>query len=74
MLKDINIDKTLTELHEHMTETGVLDNHIYILIKSVTRNYIKIRMHHMAKEANQTRIKNERIRQKMNKLILFKNQ
>ena len=74
MLEDIEVNNTFVELHEHMRETGVTDNHVFLLIKSVTRNYLKIRMHQIAKEANQTRIKNERIRKKINKLVLFKNQ
>ena len=59
VLEDININTTFRDLDGHMTETGVTENHVFLLIKSVTRNYLKIKMHHMAKEANQSRMKNE---------------
>ena len=74
VLEDIDINTTFSDLYGHMTETGVTENHVFLLIKSVTRNYLKIRMHHMAKEANQSRMKNDRVRKIMNKLVLFKNQ
>ena len=74
VLEDIPLDKTFAELDGHMTETGVTDNHVFLLIKSETRNYLKIRMHHLAKEANQTRIKNDRVRKWMNRLVVNKNQ
>ena len=74
VLQDLDIGQTFAELHEHMRDTGTTDNHVLILIKSVARSYIKIRMHHLAKEANETRIKDDRIHKKINKTILFKNQ
>ena len=74
VLEDIPLGKTFADLDEHMTETGVTDNHVYLLIKSLTRNYFKIRMHHLAKEANQTRIKNDNVRKWMNRLVVNKNQ
>ena len=68
--------KTFIDLNDHMKESGVLDmdNHVLLLIKSLSRNFLKIRMHHVAKEFNQSMIKNNRVRKKFNKLVLFKNQ
>ena len=74
VLEDVDVDNTFVELHEHMRDSGVVDNHVYLLIKSVARNYLKIRMHHMAREANEMRIKNDRIRNMMHRLVVNKNQ
>ena len=50
---DLPMQNTFSDLQEHMTETGVLDNHVVLLIKAVIKNYVKISMHHIAKENNQ---------------------
>ena len=57
-----------------MQDSGVVDNHVYLVIESVARNYSKTRMHHMAREANETRMKNDRIRNMMHRLLVKKNQ
>ena len=74
VLADTPLDSAFTDIHFHMRETGVTDNHVYLLIKAVTRNYLRIRMHHLAKEYNQNLLKHNRVRKKLSKLILFKNQ
>ena len=74
VLQDLDSEKTFPELRDHMTDTAVTENHVFLLIKSIARNYIKIRMHHLAKEFNNNTVKNGRVRKRMRKLILFKNQ
>ena len=74
VLKQVGDDDIFPELTEHMVEQTVTDNHLFLLIKSVSRSYIKIRMHHVAKEANEALLKNDKVRKKMSKLILFKHQ
>ena len=73
VLEDIP-KNTFRDLQDHMTETGVTDNHVFPLIKAVARSYLKIRMHHIGKEFNQLTMKNARCRKKLSKLVLFKNQ
>ena len=61
------------ELKDHMLETAVMDNHVFKLIKNVTRIYCKVRMHHLAKTYS-TKETGEQIREKLTKVIHFKNQ
>ena len=74
VLADIPLEKTFPDTHYHMSESGVTDNHIYILIKAVARSFLKIRMHHLVKQYNETMLKHGRVRKRLSKLILFKNQ
>ena len=57
-----------------MTETGVTDNHVYLLIKAVAGNFLKIRILIIVKEFNDNMLKHDRVRKKLFKLISFKNQ
>lgn len=66
-------NKVFGSLGEHMLDTQPENNHIFALIKAVTRAYIKIRMHHLVKEHN-AQITGKYIRKVMHKLVLFKNQ
>ena len=50
VLEDITLAKTFPELHQHMLDTAVQDNHVFQLIKIVSRNYSKIRMYRLGKE------------------------
>ena len=74
VMMDLPMETTFSDLQEHMTETGVLDNHVVLLIKAVIKNYVKIRMHHLAKENNQARMKNERCRKHYSRLVVQKHQ
>ena len=66
------MDNTFPDIHYHISQTGVTDNHVFLLIKAVTRNYLKIRLHHIAKDKNM--LKHDRVRKMLSELILFKNQ
>ncbi|GFN81905.1 transposable element p transposase-like protein [Plakobranchus ocellatus] len=70
VLQDIGT-KVFDSLGDHMLDTQPENNHVFALIKAVTRAYIKIRMHHLVKEYN-AEITGKRIRKSMHKLGLFK--
>ena len=62
------------DLNEHMLETSFSEeNHIFALIKTITKCYCKIRMYHIGKEAS-VKLTGQKIRKKLSKLILFENQ
>ena len=67
------MEQIFPELNSHMMETAVMDNHVFQLVKSVARNYSKVRMHHLGKEysAKATGVK---IRSKLSRLVVFKHQ
>ena len=56
-----------------MLECPIEDNHVYGLIKLVAKMYAVIRFHHLAKIMND-KDDEQKIRKKLSKLILFKNQ
>ena len=61
------------ELTTHMMEMSVGDNHVYNLIKTVSKNYSKIKLYHLGRVLTD-RLTGERVRKKFTKLVLFKNQ
>ena len=60
-------------LKKHMFDSTVESNHIFHLIKVVVACYVKVRMHHLAKQKT-AEITGVAIRKQLSKLILFKNQ
>ena len=72
VLQNLN-GEVFTEFFDHMLECAIEDNHIYNLIKLVARSYAKIRFYHLG-QLKTTEISEPKIRKKLNKLILFKNQ
>ena len=60
-------------LEDHLKDMEPDNNHAYPLIKAVTHAYIKIRMHHLAKQHN-AQITGKVVRKQVTKLILFKHQ
>ena len=65
--------QVFNNLDGHMLDTDPENNHVFALIKAVTRAYCKIRMHHFVGQHN-ARIKEKYVRKNLSKLILFKNQ
>lgn len=61
------------ELSDHMMEMAVQDNHVYQLVKKVSKNYSKIRMYQLGKQLT-AKITGIPIRKKFSKLIHFKHQ
>ena len=74
VLTDIPTSRLFVDLEGHMLETPVTENHVIHLIKTISKNYCKVRLHHIGKEKNQRLMKDVRMRKKMNKLVIFKNQ
>ncbi len=51
VLGGINHLKIFKELHNHMFDTPVNDNHIISLIKNISKCYCKVKLYHLGKEA-----------------------
>ena len=73
MLGETNLTAIFRELNDHMVKTAVNSNHIVGLIKLTAKSYCKLRFYHLGKEYIQ-QLTGERVRKKLNKLILFKHQ
>ncbi|KAL1480477.1 hypothetical protein MTO96_050994 [Rhipicephalus appendiculatus] len=67
------MNKLYPELHDHMFESAVESNHLVLLVKCVVGCYVKIRMHHEAKQAT-AKITGPNIRKQLTKLIIFSHQ
>lgn len=59
------------EMISHIKDMEILDNHRVLLIKKCINIFLKVRLHWEGKKASE---KKEYVRQKLHKLILFKNQ
>ena len=70
---EINHSKLFQELHSHMFDTPVNDNHIFSLIKNICRCYCKVRLYHLGKEAT-AKASGKKVRKTLNKLVLFNHQ
>ena len=67
-------DKNLfPQLHNHMFETSVEDNHVHLLVKMASSWYCKIRMHHLARRETE-KITGTHVRRTLTKLVLFHHQ
>jgi hypothetical protein len=56
-----------------MMDIPAEENHVFDLVKTISSAYLKIRLHHLAKE-HSLRINNGLIRKQFSKLILFHHQ
>ena len=65
--------KVFNDIQSHMFDSDINDNHIYQLIKRISKKYSKIRMFHLAKEFK-TRHLGKNIRQTLSRLIVNKHQ
>lgn len=59
------------EIFDHISEQDIFYNHRTQLIRLVIKKYLQVRIHHTNKQVNE---KDNYIRHKYTKLILFKNQ
>ena len=73
MLQDLPLDDIFPDLNDHMLETAVTDNHVFQLVKKVTKSYCKVRMYHLGRKYTED-MTGEIVRKKLTKLIHFKNQ
>jgi len=72
VLAEVGLNVFLT-LSAHMLDSTVGSNHIFVMIKVLVACYIKIRMHHLAKQKT-AEVTGVAVRKQLSKLILFKNQ
>ena len=73
VLQDLPLDVIFRDLDDHMKDTAVTDNHVFQLIKLVSKNYCRVRFFHLGKQISADIVK-IKVRNKLSKLILFKNQ
>eukprot|EP00794_Sanderia_malayensis_P017132 gene17132-18850_t len=73
VLQGLDMSQIFPDRDTHMLECTVEDNHTFGLVKTVTKCYCKIRLHHLAKEQT-AKQSGTKVRKKLSKLILFKHQ
>ena len=73
VLEETNLSVVFKELRGHMLDNPVNNNHMYVLIKSITKTYCKVRFYHLGREYS-GKLAGEQIRQKYTALIHFANQ
>ena len=74
VLEDLPMTNIFSELNSHMTDTSVTESQVFMLLKAVIKNYLKNRVHHLAKRMNQNLVRNDRVRQRLTNLIQQKGQ
>jgi len=73
ILLSINMRIIFRDLHTHMFDTAINENHIIMLTKEIVRCYCTIRLNHLAKNFT-AESEGKKIRKVLNKLVLFKHQ
>ena len=73
VLDEINISVIFVDLRDHMFDDSVSNNHIFNLVKLISKTYSRVILFHLGKEFS-SQVTGEKIRKKYGKLILFKNQ
>ena len=61
------------DLDNHVLDSAVDENHVFLLIKILAKCYCKVRLYHLGKETTQ-KLSGPKIRKKLSKLVLFKHQ
>ena len=73
VLRNIQVNKFFNDLDTHVMDGSVTDNHVVSLIKTIAVSYSKVRLHHMARESNESII-GKKVRKELSRLVIFKNQ
>ena len=73
VLNSIDIRATFKELDGHMLNTTVTDNHVFTLIKTISKCYCKVRLYQLGKTTTEMATKTK-VRKKLSKLVLFEHQ
>lgn len=60
-------------IRDHMYDSGPLENHYVLLVRSVAEHYINLRLHHAGKQMTQDKHL-QKVRQMYTKLTQFKGQ
>ena len=66
-------EKCFQELDEHMLDTTVNDNHVFKLIKTVSKCYCKVQLYQLGKTTTEMSTITKVIK-KLNKRVLFEHQ
>ena len=73
VLNGVKIHATYKELDEHMLDTTVNDNHVFKLIKTVSKWYCKVRLYQLGKTITEMSTITK-MRKKLNRRVLFEHQ
>ena len=73
VMTNSNTSEVFNELQDHMVDCSLQDNHVFGLIKIITKCYCKIRLDHLGKQATNN-FSGTKIRKKLSKLVLFNHQ
>ena len=65
-----NLSEVITELDNHTVDSAVDENHVFTLIKCISKSYSKIRFHHLGKETTAS-LQDRKIRKRLNKFVIF---
>eukprot|EP00794_Sanderia_malayensis_P001025 gene1025-347_t len=53
VLGSLNLNLVFKDIDQHMKDSALDENHVFLLIKIIVTCYCQIRLNHLAKEANQ---------------------
>ena len=67
------MENIFPELTLHMMESAVTDNHVFQLVKTITKNYVNVRLYHYGKLFSD-KATGSKVRNKLSRLIVFKHQ
>ena len=73
VLRNLQMNNIFSDLDSHILDGSVTDNHVASLIKTIALCYCKVRLHHMAREAN-AKNNGKKVRKTLSRLVIFKNQ
>ena len=73
ILRKLDASSLFPSLNAHFLESPPDNGHLYQLVKSVVSSFLKVRLHHVAKERNAT-LSGKKVRHMYTKLVLFKHQ
>ena len=73
VLASLSIPSLFTELDSHLFDSPVGENHVVQLIKSIIKSYCKVKFYHLGKNTTENS-SGQKIRKKLNKLVLFNHQ
>ena len=73
VLEEVGHGSIFSSLSDHMFDSPADCNHVFLLVKGIAAAFLKIRMHHLAKQQTE-KISGPVIRKQLSKLVLFKHQ
>lgn len=73
VLSNLQMKSIFKNMEKHMYDSEVTENHVFDLVKKISKRYCNIRLHHLGKEKNSI-ICQDKIRKRLTKVIIFKNQ